>query len=179
MLYSFFRDFAIFSLQKPSFRTSLCQQILVNNLCDHIVGYSSWRWKKIQPWTRFRRFSLYQSPILYNGSRDGIIRTCDIRMAVTDNWPVLCMRQGVLASVTCIRALRDGNYLLSSGLDGSVSRREFRHVVCAEIYFYSRKQSCACCVCLFYFLSFLFSFMFRLSVLFSSFLPSWISRVAP
>ena len=110
----------------------VCQQTLVNNLCDHNVGYSSWMCKKIEPWTRFRRFSLYQSPILYNGSRDGIIRTCDIRMTVSDNWPVLCMRQGVLASVTCIRALRDGNYLLSSGLDGSVRRGEFRHVVCAR-----------------------------------------------
>jgi len=81
-----------------------------------------------------RCFSLYQSPILYNGSRDGIIRTCDIRMTVSDNWPVLCMRQGVLASVTCIRALRDGNYLLSSGLDGSLKMWDLRARACVQNY---------------------------------------------
>lgn len=74
------------------------------------------------------------SPILYNGSRDGIIRTCDIRMTVSDNWPVLCMRQGVLASVTCIRALRDGNYLLSSGLDGSLKMWDLRTRACVQNY---------------------------------------------
>lgn len=60
-----------------------------------------------------------QNPVLYNGSRDGYIRTCDVRLSGS-NWPVMCLSQGKMASVTCLRELHDENYLLSSGLDGSV-----------------------------------------------------------
>lgn len=75
----------------------------------------------------------WSRPLLYNGSRDGCIRTCDIRSAVS-NWPVMCMRQGKLASVTCIRALRDENYLLSSGLNGSLKLWDLRAKACVQNY---------------------------------------------
>lgn len=60
-----------------------------------------------------------QNPVLYNGSRDGCIRTCDVRV-IGPNWPVMRLNQGELASITCLRVLHDENYLLASGLDGSV-----------------------------------------------------------
>ena len=62
---------------------------------------------------------ILQNPVLFNGSRDGCIRTCDVR-TLGYNWPVMCLKQGKMASITCIRALRNENHLLSSGLDGSV-----------------------------------------------------------
>lgn len=69
---------------------------------------------------------IFQNPVLYNGSRDGCIRTCDVR-TLGSNWPVLCLRQGELASITCLRVLRNENHLLASGLDGSVSCWKYRH----------------------------------------------------
>ena len=60
-----------------------------------------------------------QNPVLHNGSRDGCIRTCDVRV-IGPNWPVMRLNQGELASITCLRVLHDENYLLASGLDGSV-----------------------------------------------------------
>ena len=62
---------------------------------------------------------ILQNPVLFNGSRDGCIRTCDVR-TLGYNWPVMCLKQGKLASITCIRALHNENHLLASGLDGSV-----------------------------------------------------------
>ena len=63
--------------------------------------------------------NILQNPVLFNGSRDGCIRTCDVR-TLGYNWPVMCLKQGKLASITCIRALHNENHLLASGLDGSV-----------------------------------------------------------
>ena len=73
----------------------------------------------IDGWRQTKRALFPQNPVLYNGSRDGYIRTCDVRLSGS-NWPVMCLSQGKMASVTCLRELHDENYLLSSGLDGSV-----------------------------------------------------------
>ena len=70
-------------------------------------------------WRQTKHALFPQNPVLYNGSRDGYIRTCDVRLSGS-NWPVMCLSQGKMASVTCLRELHDENYLLSSGLDGSV-----------------------------------------------------------
>lgn len=70
-------------------------------------------------WRQTKHVFFPQNPVLYNGSRDGYIRTCDVRLSGS-NWPVMCLSQGKMASVTCLRELHDENYLLSSGLDGSV-----------------------------------------------------------
>lgn len=73
------------------------------------------------------------NPVLYNGSRDGCIRTCDVRVTGS-SWPVMCLMQGKLASVTCIRVLHDENYILSSGLDGSLKMWDLRIRACVQNY---------------------------------------------
>lgn len=74
-----------------------------------------------------------RNPVLYNGSRDGYIRTCDVRLSGS-NWPVMCLSQGKMASVTCLRELHDENYLLSSGLDGSLKLWDVRMTACVQNY---------------------------------------------
>ncbi|KAL9954888.1 hypothetical protein ACROYT_G042473 [Oculina patagonica] len=75
----------------------------------------------------------WSNPVLYNGSRDGCIRTCDVR-TLGSNWPVLCLRQGALASITCIRVLHNENHLLASGLDGSLKLWDLRVKACVQDY---------------------------------------------
>lgn len=75
----------------------------------------------------------WSHPLLYNGSRDGCIRTCDVRL-IGANWPVMCLNQGKLASITCLRVLHDENYLLASGLDGSLKLWDIRARACVRDY---------------------------------------------
>ncbi|KAJ7365490.1 DDB1- and CUL4-associated factor 4 [Desmophyllum pertusum] len=75
----------------------------------------------------------WSNPVLYNGSRDGCIRTCDVRLTGS-SWPVMCLRQGKLASITCIRVLHDENHLLASGLDGSLKMWDLRARACVQDY---------------------------------------------
>lgn len=75
----------------------------------------------------------WSNPVLFNGSRDGCIRTCDVR-TLGYNWPVMCLKQGKLASITCIRALHNENHLLASGLDGSLKLWDLRAKACVLDY---------------------------------------------
>ncbi|XP_058965531.2 DDB1- and CUL4-associated factor 4 isoform X2 [Pocillopora verrucosa] len=75
----------------------------------------------------------WSNPVLYNGSRDGCIRTCDVRV-IGPNWPVMRLNQGELASITCLRVLHDENYLLASGLDGSLKLWDIRARACVQDY---------------------------------------------
>lgn len=75
----------------------------------------------------------WSNPILFNGYRDGSIYTCDIRLT-GPQCPVIRLRQGKLASITCIRVLHDENYVLSSGLDGSLKMWDLRARACVQNY---------------------------------------------
>ncbi|RMX43852.1 hypothetical protein pdam_00017841 [Pocillopora damicornis] len=75
----------------------------------------------------------WSNPVLYNGSRDGCIRTCDVRV-IGPKWPVMRLNQGELASITCLRVLHNENYLLASGLDGSLKLWDIRAKACVQDY---------------------------------------------
>ncbi|XP_048586538.1 DDB1- and CUL4-associated factor 4 isoform X2 [Nematostella vectensis] len=66
-----------------------------------------------------------RTPILFNGSRDGLVRTSDIRLKEPKT-PVLCFSHGKGAPITCIRVLNDDNYVISSAMDGSLMRWDLR-----------------------------------------------------
>ena len=64
-------------------------------------------------------FSTIQSPVLFNGFRNGDIKSSDIRLTGSR---VPCMFMAQEKPVTSLKLLRDDVYLLVSGMDETVSR---------------------------------------------------------
>jgi WD repeat-containing protein 21A len=62
------------------------------------------------------------STLLFNGSRDGCVRTVDVRSPEALYRGTISAELHNTSSVCCIKLLTDENYLLSASIDGMVTR---------------------------------------------------------